>query len=193
MITHLKSSSHRIFASSHLRIFAFLHLRILSSHLIVASYRRILSSRHLVMILSSSFEDRTFDEFEHLLRFLNEHVGSEEYAIVQKRSKNFKLRTKCKTWLICDRERKSHECTEQNRRHVNSRHIECSFFIVAKLNDENADSWIYEIKNEEHNYASSIIDVHSALRRMTMTREMKIEIKRQLTVQIIVSREMKEI
>ncbi len=179
MITHLKNSSDRIFASSHFCIFA--------------SYRRILSSRHLVMILSSSSENRTFDEFEHLLRFLNEHVDSEEYAIVQKRSKKFKLRIKCKTWLICDRERKSHECTEQNRRHVDNRHIECSFFIVAKLNDENADSWIYEIKNEKHIHVSSIIDAHSALRRMTMTREMKIEIKRQLIVQIIVSREMKEI
>jgi hypothetical protein len=145
------------------------------------------------MILSSSFEDCTFDEFEHLLRFLNEHVDSEKYAIVQKRSKKFKLRIKCKTWLICDRERKSHECTEQNHRHTDNKHIECFFFIVAKLNDENVDSWIYKIKNEEHNHVSSIIDVHSALRRMTITREMKIEIKRQLTVQIIVSREMKEI
>ncbi len=136
------------------------------------------------MILSSSFEGRTFDDFDDILRFLNEHVDKEEYAIVLKRTKKFKLRVKCKAWLICDRERKSHECTEQNRRHDDSRHIECFFFIVAKLSDENADSWIFEIKNEDHNHASSMLDAHSVLRRMIMTREIKSEIKRQLKVQM---------
>jgi hypothetical protein len=53
---------------------------------------------------------------------------------------------------------------------------------VIKLSDENVNFWIFEIKNEDHNYASNIVDVHSVLKRMTMTREMKIEIKRQLTI-----------
>jgi hypothetical protein len=96
----------------------------------------------------------------------------------------FKLKIKCKTWMICDRERKSHECTKQNRRHDDNKHIKCFFFIVIKLNDENVDFWIFKIKNEDHNHASNIVDVYSMLRRMTMTREMKIEIKRQLTIQM---------
>ncbi len=136
------------------------------------------------MILSSSFENRIFDDFDDLFRFVNEHVDKEEYAVVLKRTKKFKLRVKCKTWMICDREKKSHECTKQNRRHDDSRHIECFFFIVIKLSDENADFWIFEIKNEDHNHVSSIVDAHSVLRRMTMTREMKIEIRRQLTIQM---------
>ncbi len=48
------------------------------------------------MILSPSFEDRTFDDFDDLLRFLNEHVDKEEYAMILKRIKKFKLRVKCK-------------------------------------------------------------------------------------------------
>ncbi len=41
------------------------------------------------------------------------------------------------------------------------------------------------MKNEEHNHASSIFDAHSVLRRMTMTREIKSEIRRQLIVQTV--------
>jgi uncharacterized protein YjbI with pentapeptide repeats len=41
------------------------------------------------------------------------------------------------------------------------------------------------MKNEEHNHASSISDAHSVLRRMTMTREIKSEIRRQLIVQTV--------
>jgi hypothetical protein len=100
------------------------------------------------------------------------------------RIKKFKLNVKCKAWIICDRERKSHECTRQNRRHDDSRHIECSFFIVVKLADENADSWIFEIRNSEHNHVSIIVDVHSVLRRLAMTREIRNEIFRQMIVQI---------
>jgi hypothetical protein len=48
------------------------------------------------MILLSSSEDRTFDELSDLLRFINEHAESEDYAIVLKRIKQFKLDIKCK-------------------------------------------------------------------------------------------------
>jgi hypothetical protein len=49
------------------------------------------------MILISFSEDRIFDDFDDLLRFLNEHVDQEEYAVVLKRTKKFKLRVKGKT------------------------------------------------------------------------------------------------
>jgi hypothetical protein len=48
------------------------------------------------MVLFSSFEDRIFEELDHLLRFLNEHVSQEGYAVVLKRTKKFKLNVKCK-------------------------------------------------------------------------------------------------
>jgi hypothetical protein len=48
------------------------------------------------MILSFSFEDRTFDDLDHLLRFINEHARSEDYAMILLRIKKFKLNVKCK-------------------------------------------------------------------------------------------------
>jgi hypothetical protein len=134
------------------------------------------------MILFSSSKDRTFDDFDDFLRFLNEHVDQEEYAVVLKRTKKFKLRIKCKTWIICDQRRKSHERTEEYRRHDSSRHIDYLFFIIVKLDNENADSWIYKIKNADHNHVLSMFNAHSILRQMTMTREVKNEIKRQLKI-----------
>ncbi len=136
------------------------------------------------MMLVFSFEDRTFDDLKDLLLYLNQHVDFEDYAMILKRTKKSKLRITCKTWIICDRDRKSHECIEQNRRYDDSKHIKCSFSIIAKLSDENIDFWLFDIKNEEHNHASSILDVHLVLRRIIITREMKSEIKRQLTIQV---------
>jgi hypothetical protein len=48
------------------------------------------------MVLSSSSEGRTFDELDDLLRFINEHAESEDYAVVLKRIEKFKLDIKCK-------------------------------------------------------------------------------------------------
>ncbi len=134
------------------------------------------------MMLASSFEDRIFDDLKDLLLYLNQHADSEDYAIVLKRTKKSKLQVTCKAWIICDRDRKSHERAEEHRRHDSSKHIECSFFIIAKLDDENVDSWIFEIRNEEHNHVSSMSDAHSVLKQMIMTREIKNEIKRQLKI-----------
>ncbi len=133
------------------------------------------------MNLASSSEDLSFAYLKSLVRFINEHVDREEYAVMLKRIKKFKLEVTNKAWIICDRERKTHEVKDQARRHCDNKHIECSFFIIVKL-DENIQTWLYEIKNPEHNHVSSIADSHSVLRRMTMTDEIKSDITRQLTV-----------
>jgi hypothetical protein len=125
-----------------------------------------------------SFEDRTFDDLKDLLLYLNQHVNSEDYVIVLKRTKKFKLQVTCKTLIICDRNKKFHERAEEHRRHDSCKHIKCSFFIIAKLDDENVYSWIFEIRNEEHNHVSSMFVAHFILKQMTMTREIKDEIKR---------------
>jgi hypothetical protein len=48
------------------------------------------------MILSSSSEDRFFDELNNLFRFINKHARSEDYAIVLKRIRKSKVNVKCK-------------------------------------------------------------------------------------------------
>jgi hypothetical protein len=144
----------------------------------------VFTSHHfiVVIILSSSSKNRIFDDLDDLLRFINKHAESEDYAMIFKRIKKFKLDVKSKVWIICDRKRKSHKCTKQNRRHDNNKHIECFFSIIVKLVDENSNSWIFKIKNWKHNHAFIIVDAHSVLRRMTMTREIRNEIFRQLIV-----------
>jgi hypothetical protein len=167
-----------------MKIFSSFFVTLLLSLIVV---HLIISSSHIssyAMILSSSSEDRFFDELNDLLRFINEHARSEDYAIVLKRIKKSKLSVKCKVWIICDRERKSHECTNQNRRHDDSKHIECLFSIIVKLVDENTDFWIFEVKNSKHNHVFIIVDAHLVLKRMIMTREIKNEIFRQIIIQI---------
>ncbi len=128
-----------------------------------------------------------FAFLKSFLQAFNEYADSEDYAVVLKRIKKSKNETINKAWIICDRKRKTHEVTDQNRRHCESRHIECSFFIIVKLN-EDIQTWFYEIKNSEHNHDVIISEFHSVLRRMTMISEMKSDISRQLTVQIASSK-----
>jgi hypothetical protein len=49
------------------------------------------------MMLALSFEDSIFDDFKDLLLYLNQHADLEDYAIVLKRTKKFKLNVTCKT------------------------------------------------------------------------------------------------
>jgi hypothetical protein len=127
------------------------------------------------MNLISWSNELNFVFLESLFRAFNEHVDLEEYAIILKRTKKSKNETINKTWIICDKERKTHEVIDQNRRHCDNKHIECFFFIVIKLN-ENIQTWFYEIRNSDHNHDVIIVESHSILRRMTMTREIKNDI-----------------
>jgi predicted Holliday junction resolvase-like endonuclease len=133
------------------------------------------------MNLVSSSTDLSFVYLKSLLRAINQHVESKEYAVVLKRTKKSKNEIINKTWIICDRERKIHEVIELNRRHCDSKHIQCSFFIIAKL-DENIQCWLYEIKDSKHNHEAIITESYLVHRKMTMIFEIKSDISRQLTM-----------
>ncbi len=60
------------------------------------------------------------------------------------------------------------------------------FFIIIKLDNKNAESWIFEIKNDKHNHVLSILDTYSVLRQMIITQKIKNEIKRQLKIWIVI-------
>jgi hypothetical protein len=99
------------------------------------------------------------------------------------RIKKFKLSMRRKTWLVCDRDRKSNESRDQNRRHIASRRIQCSFSIVVTRKLD-SDAWFLKIVNERHNHSATFVDAHSAHRKLAMNDEVKNEIFRALTVQI---------
>jgi hypothetical protein len=63
--------------------------------------------------------------------------------------------------------------------------VKCSFLFTEKRKDDDDDSWSLKIIKSEHNHVSIIVDAHSVHRRNVLTDEIKSEISRQLTVQVI--------
>ena len=78
----------------------------------------------------------------------------------------------------------------QQKRHSISKHIECSFLLIAKVEEENEmKSWNLKIMNSKHNHIpSSTPEAHSVLKRLAMTSEIRSEITRQLTIQTAFSK-----
>jgi hypothetical protein len=136
------------------------------------------------MPLRSLENDQIFESLKDLILRVNEHADVEDYAVMLFRIKKSKLRVRRKTWIKCDREDKSKKSKNQKRRHISSRLIEFSFLLTAKLENENIDSWLLKMINKKDNHSSSLVEAHSALRRMIMTEKVVSDIFRQLTVQI---------
>jgi hypothetical protein len=99
------------------------------------------------------------------------------------RIKKFKLSVHRKTWLICNRDRKSTESKDQNRRHIVNKRIQCLFYIVV-TRKEDRDAWYLKIVNERYSHSIIFVNAHSAHRKIVMNVKMKNEIFRTLIVQI---------
>lgn len=136
------------------------------------------------MSLLTPVSELFYPSLEFLLRELNRHAGSESYAVVLLRTKITKDKTPRKAWIICDRGRKLRASKERERRHDNSRQIECPFSIIATSLDSDAGGpWTIEIKIPEHTHEASASGAHPVLRRLAMTPEIKSEMSRQLIIQ----------
>ena len=133
------------------------------------------------MSLQSSKNEQTFESLNDLILRVNEHAASQDYVVVLLRIKKSKLNVIKKIWLICDRERKSRKLSDRIRRHITSRHIECSFFLIDKREDEH---WSLKVANSSHNHSFILIEAHSVHRRMIMNANMQSEVTRQLIVQV---------
>lgn len=127
------------------------------------------SYRFDIMSLRSSEDEQSFESLEDLLLRINEHVDLEDYVVVLLRIKKSKLRVKRKAWIKCDREEKIRESQNQDKRHNSNRLIDCSFFLIAKRENEEVDSlWLLKMTNSEHNYSSSLASAHLVLRKIAM-------------------------
>ncbi len=98
------------------------------------------------------------------------------------RFKCFKKRIKRKIFLRCDRDEKSLDSLSRQRRHTNTRLIQCSFSIVVKLND--LSKWTFVVRDSHHTHDLTLSASHSALRKLTIIDEMKEQIFLQSKVQI---------
>jgi hypothetical protein len=70
---------------------------------------------------------------EALILTINQHVESEDYAVVKQRfKKSLKTDQVVKIYLRCDREEKSNDkLHEQKRKHSFTRLVNCFFFCFA--------------------------------------------------------------
>jgi hypothetical protein len=132
---------------------------------------------------ASSKDDQSFENLEKMIKRINEHAASQRYAVMIDRTKTFKLDVQRKAWLIYDRNRKFIDSRDQERRYISSKRIECFFFMMIMRDDDN-EAWFIKIIKLEHNHFVTLVDAHSFLRKLTMTKKIKSEIERLLNVQI---------
>ncbi len=137
----------------------------------------------ITMSLLSSVDEQIFESLKDLIQRVNEHVASKNYAVMLLRIKKFKLDVKRKAWIICDRDDRLRSARDEERRHITSRCIECLFSLTAKrMNDEN-DSWLLKIVNDQHNHQATFVDSHSTQRKVALNAEIRNDISRQLQIQ----------
>jgi hypothetical protein len=107
-----------------------------------------------------------------LIAAVNEHAGLHGYAVVMKRSKKSRKDVICKVTLRCDREGKPNNVVGQKRLHSGSRLIECPLDAQGKWL-ELEGGWMLIVKNSAHNHDPTLRGSHSAIRKLTMTDEIR--------------------
>ena len=133
--------------------------------------------------LKFSTNDQNFEDFKNLIFAINAHADPKNYAVTLNRTKKSKLEIKRKIWFVCDCDWKIRKFKKQNRRHIFNRFNECSLFLIPQRNNF-IDIWFLKMIDEIHNHVASLIDVHSAFRKIAMTNKIKNEMFRILRIQI---------
>jgi hypothetical protein len=80
-----------------------------------------------------AYHERT--SIELLVKDLNKHAATQDYAVVQGRSKISKRGVRMKHWIRCDRSRISKEEGHGHRK-TSSRRTECLFEAIATLENK---------------------------------------------------------
>ncbi len=123
---------------------------------------------------------------ELLIKSVNEHADLQGYAVTKKRFKKFKKDVIMKVWLCCDRVDVTKIKDLKHHFHTFSRCNECSFEVIAKLNDneENLtaenDCWHLFVKCLKHNHFVTLLEAHSVHWKMIMTFEIIREIEKKI-------------
>ena len=128
-----------------------------------------------------------------LIRKINDHVKTQEYAIIRKGSKQLKLKIFIKI-ILC------YDCIDEweNKIYdyyfIKNKHIECSFKYIVKLNNikENSqislNSWILTMKYFCYNYSFikvSIIYRKKTIQNVNILREIEKKFRKNNKINII--------
>jgi hypothetical protein len=117
--------------NSRMKKFSFIDL-VMTFNLVVVFFNVVVVV--FTMQLLSSSEESIFENLKNFIKFVNTHVDSQNYAMIIARFKISKKDIKRKIFLRCDREEKFLSSLDRKRRHTDTRLIQCSFNIIAKLN-----------------------------------------------------------
>ena len=136
-----------------------------------------------MQLLSSS--KSLYCSIELLIKSVNEHADFQDYVVMKKCFKKFKKDVIMKVWLCCNHVNMTKIFDLEHHFHTFSRCNECSFEVIAKLNDneENLiaenDCWHLFVKCLKHNHFVTLLEAHSVHQKATMTSEIiqKIEKK----------------
>ncbi len=84
------------------------------------------------------FEESVYLSLDNLIKVINKHAETKNYAVVKDRSKQFKKNVLIKTFVRCDIYDKT-KFVDNRRRITFSRKKNCDFTVIAKLenNHEN--------------------------------------------------------
>ena len=135
------------------------------------------------MFLSSSILNFFYFFLSDLLQTINEHVESKKYVVILLRIKKFSNKVSKKTWIICDRDRKSRLSIDRQRRHISFKQVDCLFKIIVIVELDTMKSWYLNIIIDTHNHDFTKAAAHSILHRMIIS-ETRHDITRKLIIQI---------
>jgi hypothetical protein len=157
---------------------------VMSFNLVVVSFNVVVVVVVFTMQLLSSSEESIFENLKDLIKFVNTHVDSQDYAMIIARFKISKKDIKGKIFLRCDREEKFLSSLDRKRQHTDTRLIQCFFSIIAKLNLD-INFWSLIVRDFDHNHDFFTFVSYFVLRKLVIIDEaMKFDISRQSQVQI---------
>jgi hypothetical protein len=122
-------------------------------------------------LLPSHLSD-SYSTLNDLVVVINEWVGSQEYAVIKKRTKINKKEVVRKAIFRCDR---GGDLKPQKfeKRETSTRSCDCSFEVVVTLEEQN---WIFKNKHETHNHVSTLRESHPVHRKLALTAKVKQQI-----------------
>ena len=128
------------------------------------------------MALDPSPSDWSDSSLDTLILRIQEHAGSQGYAVVKGITKRFKDGPFRKIWLRCDRGGKPEKNSKSTGKRVtSSRLIDCPFQVIAqrtRINGVSTD-WALTVDNPEHNHGFIPRGAHPSLRKIALTQEVQ--------------------
>lgn len=137
------------------------------------------------MALDPPPDDWTDSSLDSLMLRIQEHAGSQGYAVVKARTVAFKDKLVRKAWLRCDHGGKPEKNSKSmGKRLTSSRLDNCPFEAIAqrtRIHGIETD-WALTIVDPTHNHEATLAGSHPSLRAIAMTQDIRDSIVNQTRI-----------